>query len=333
MAYHLCTTTVPTCDPRDRFTEADTISSAVSVHTRFRRVAFRGRTALELAGRPQTLADRLPAGSVNTHRHCRAKMERQPGRQRTKRIWGSSRATCSRSVSSRNGALECSVGPEGGGAIGGGSTEDGLPGGDGWGAVGTVEHGHLCWSAEADGNRTRQADNAGLIGFEDRGGHQYPRHLPVVHRHATATGRTVARRSTVRSCPPGGGRPLLALVRITLWRTPGCSSLTSRRRRWTPARGACRAGLHDAHGRADRGREARFPDGERTADWVEQTRVNGRCPRRNESRCCPWNCPGCSSFARRRGNGCSTNGDTGRSHRAPPWLPPRAVRSGRHGDR
>lgn len=32
-------------------------------------------------------------------------------------------------------------------------------------------------SAEADGNRTRQSDRVTLIGFEDRGAHQAPRHL------------------------------------------------------------------------------------------------------------------------------------------------------------
>jgi hypothetical protein len=36
----------------------------------------------------------------------------------------------------------------------------------GWGAL-----------AEADGNRTRQAEMLGFIGFEDREGHQAPIHL------------------------------------------------------------------------------------------------------------------------------------------------------------
>lgn len=31
--------------------------------------------------------------------------------------------------------------------------------------------------AEADGNRTRQAEDLGLVGFEDRGGHQAPTRL------------------------------------------------------------------------------------------------------------------------------------------------------------
>ncbi len=36
-----------------------------------------------------------------------------------------------------------------------------------------------CWSAEADGNRTRQTGRAGLYGFEDRGAHQEPRRLQL----------------------------------------------------------------------------------------------------------------------------------------------------------
>ena len=31
--------------------------------------------------------------------------------------------------------------------------------------------------AEVDGNRTRQRDRVALVGFEDRGAHQAPRHL------------------------------------------------------------------------------------------------------------------------------------------------------------
>jgi hypothetical protein len=49
--------------------------------------------------------------------------------------------------------------------------------------------------AEADGNRTRQAENLGLVGFEDRGGHQAPRHLRA---------RTYQQPRKAKTFPPAG---------------------------------------------------------------------------------------------------------------------------------
>jgi hypothetical protein len=61
----------------------------------------------------------------------------------------------------------------------------------------------LRWSAEADGNRTRQTSRAGLIGFEDRGAHQEPRRLPVVPGECIGA---------VAASSQGGGRPSLSTM-------------------------------------------------------------------------------------------------------------------------